>query len=329
MGKFGYLLNKYIHLNKKDFNSIVNKIKEKTNMSKFKIKKDIIECHFDFKCSYKDYYNYEFYKLNNLEKSTYITTGINQEIIDKYNKHVDYFDNRLKFYEKFHKYLNREYIVINENNYEEFKKFTKKHPDIVAKSIDFSKQNIVGKVHINNRNKESTYKELLNNKLNIIEEVIKEYPDLEKLHPQSLNTLRIITVNKKILLAYLQIGANDNITDNFNEGSLIAPVNIDTGLIDYCAIDKDKNTYDRHPDTNEAILWLTIPKWPRIKRFIENLVKETPELKYIGWNICLNEKDPVLVSATATPRSDIYQLPEHTNNKCGFKEEFKKELEGE
>ena len=83
----------------------------------------------------------------------------------------------MKFYEKFHKYLNREYIVINENNYEEFKKFTKKHPDIVAKSIDFSKQNIVGKVHINNRNKESTYKELLNNKLNIIEEVIKEYPD--------------------------------------------------------------------------------------------------------------------------------------------------------
>ena len=52
-------------------------------------------------------------------------------------------------------------------------------------------------------------------------------------------------------------------------------------------------------------------------------IKNLYDNKYISIpfeDICLNEKDPVLVSATATPRSDIYQLPEHTNNKCGFKE---------
>lgn len=329
MGKFGYLLDKYIHLDKKDFNRIVKEIKLKTNMSKNKIIKDIINCHFAYKSSYRDYYDYEFYKLTPEEKRTYITTGINQDFINKNNKHVDYFTNRIKFYEKFHKYINREYIVINEDNYEEFKKFTKSHQNIVAKSIDFSNQNLLGKVKLNNKNRESVFHELLNNKLNVIEEDIIEYPELSKLHPKSLNTIRVITLNQKIILAYLQIGVDDNITDSFNENNLIAPVNIDTGLIDYSAVDKNKNTYDRHPNSKENILWLTIPKWPRIKRFVENLAKETPELKYVGWNVCLNEKDPVLVSATATPRSDIYQLPEHNNTKTGYKEIFEKELEGD
>ncbi len=329
MGKFGYLLNKYIHLNKKDFNFVIKDIKSKSNMSKSKIIKDIVDCHFKFKSSYRDYYNYEFYKLNQLERSTYITTGLNQQIIDKNNKHVDIFNDRVKFYEKFHKYIIRDYIVINEDNYEEFKEFTKKHNNTIAKSIDMKNNTLIGKVKTNNKNREDTFHELLHNNLRIVEEVIKEYPDLERFHPASLNTIRIITIKGKIVLAYLQIGTNKNITDNFDEGSLLAPVNIDTGLIDYCAVDKNRKTYERHPNSKENILWFTIPKWPRIKRFVQTLTKEVPDIGYIGWNICLNEKDPVLVSATATPRSDYYQLPEHKNTNMGFKEKFKKELEGE
>lgn len=328
MGKFGYLLNKYIHLNKKEFNQIVKEIKSKTGTSKNKIIKDIINCHFAYKASYRDYHNYEFYKLTDKEKATYITTGINQDLIEEYNKPVDYLNDRIKFYDKFKKYINREYLVINENNYGAFKAFTKKNPKIIAKSTDINNDKM-GKVKVHNKNREDTFKELLHNKLNIVEEDIKEYPDLEKLHPKSLNTIRIITLNKKIVLAYLQIGTNDNISASYDENSIIAPVNIDTGLIDYSGTDKEKNIYDRHPDTNESILWFTIPKWPRIKRFVENLANEVPELKYVGWNICLNEKDPVLISATATPRSDIYQLPVHNNSKTGYKDLFIEELKGE
>ena len=81
------------------------------------------------------------------------------------------------------------------------------------------------------------------------------------MHPYSINTVRIVTLNTHVVAAYLRIGNNKNIVDNFNHEGLLALVDIDTGQITYDAIDKLGRTYATHPLTGTKINGLTIPMW--------------------------------------------------------------------
>ena len=105
---------------------------------------------------------------------------------------------------------------------------------------------------------------------------------------------------------------------------MAAPINIETGIIDYLAIDKKGNLYEKHPLTNEQILWFKIPKWPRIKRFVTQAAKEIPEVSYVGWDVCLGEKDPFLIEGNEFPGHDLYQLPPHRTNGIGLLPRFEK-----
>ena len=78
------------------------------------------------------------------------------------------------------------------------------------------------------------------------------------------------------------------------------------------------NIYERHPLTNESILWFQIPKWPRIKRFIAQASKEVPEVGYVGWDVCLGVKDPFLIEGNEFPGHDLYQLPVHRRDGYGL-----------
>ena len=138
--------------------------------------------------------------------------------------------------------------------------------------------------------------------------------------------MRIVTLNKQIVAAYLRIGNNNNVVDNFNHEGLAAPINIETGIIDYLAIDKHDHVYEKHPVTNEQILWLQIPKWERIKRFVVQASKEIPEMGYIGWDVCLGDKGPYLIEANEFPGNDIYQLPPHRSNGIGMLPRFKEAM---
>ncbi|HIS17543.1 MAG TPA: hypothetical protein IAC02_02895, partial [Candidatus Coprovivens excrementavium] len=170
------------------------------------------------------------------------------------------------------------------------------------------------------------YQNLLETKRYLVEEVAIQCDEISKLHPSSINTIRIVTLNNEIVAAFLRIGNNNNVVDNFNHGGLVAPINIETGIIDYLAIDKKMNIYEKHPLTNEPILWFKIPKWPRIKRFVIQASKEVPEVGYVGWDVCLGPKDPFLIEGNEFPGHDLYQLPPHRTDGIGLLPRFEKAM---
>ena len=91
-------------------------------------------------------------------------------------------------------------------------------------------------------------------------------------------------------------------------------------------IDKAGNIYEKHPLTNESILWFKIPKWPRIKRYIKQACNEVPEIGYIAWDVSLGEKGPFLIESNEFPGHDLYQLPPHRTNGIGLLPRFEKVL---
>ncbi len=318
-------------MNYKALFNTVDFVHEQNGKNKVGIFFDIVHCGLKYQAGYMDYKLFEMYKLTEKQRKTIVTRGINNDLVRKYNnpKYTYLLDDKIEFNKKFNKYLLRDWMEVKSDggNYDEFVEFTKIHPEIMIKPIDESCGKGVEKLKVTNRNAKEIYNNLVKTKRYLVEEVAIQCKEISKLHPSSINTIRLVTLNNKIVAAFLRIGNNNNVVDNFNHEGLVAPINIDTGIIDYPAIAKNGGIFEKHPLTNEEILWFQIPKWPRIKRYVENVSKEIPEVKYVGWDVCLGEKDPFLIEGNPFPGHDLYQLPPHRSDGIGLMPKFKEAME--
>ena len=328
MGNIGYLLKRIKGMNYKQMFDTIDFVHTKNNKSKISIFFDIIHCGLKYQAGYMDYKIFEMYNLNEEQRKTIITRGINNKIVKKYNnpEYTKYFSNKIEFNKKFNKYLLRNWMELtgDEENYQHFVAFCDKHKNILVKPLSECCGKGVEIIDTTKESKKDLYNQLIESKRTLAEEIAVECQEIAKLHPSSVNTIRIVTLNQQIVVALLRIGNNNNVVDNFNKDGLAAPINIETGIIDYLAIDKKGNLYEKHPLTNEQILWFKIPKWPRIKRFVTQAAKEVPEVGYVGWDVCLGEKDPFLIEGNEFPGHDLYQLPPHRTNGIGLLPRFEK-----
>ena len=328
MGKLNYLLKRITSMNYDQMFNTVNEVHKKNGKNRIGIFLDIVNCGIKYQAGYMDYKLFEMYDLNNEQRSTIITRGINNSIVKKYNDEeaMKIFGDKIAFNKKFNKYLLRDWMELTKSNYEDFKQFVEKHNEIIVKPVSECCGKGVEKIKVTKKNSKEIYDNLIKTNRILIEEVAVQSNEIAKLHPSSINTLRIVTLNHSIVAAFLRIGNENNVVDNFNHGGLVAPINIETGIIDYLAIDKKGNLYEKHPLTEESILWLSIPKWPRIKRFVTQASKEVPEVGYVGWDICLGEKDPFIIEANEFPGHDLYQLPPHRTDGMGLLPKFKEAM---
>lgn len=331
MRKIKYLVARIFKMNYKSFFTTINKISKKTKKNKFFVFCDIVYCGLKYQAGYCDYDLFEMYNLNKKQRKTIITRGINNDIVKKYNdkNFVQIFDNKLQFNQQFSKYLGRDWLYLDGNNFEEFQEFYNNHKTFIVKPLSECCGKGIEKLSPAKDDLQKVYKRLIKNNQLLVEEVATQMKDIAKFHPSSINTLRVVTLKQKIVVAFLRIGNNNNVVDNFNHGGLVAPVNLSTGIIDYLAIDKKQNVYEKHPLTDEQILWARIPKWPRIKRFCENVAKIIPEVGYVAWDISINEEGPYIIEANNMPGHDLYQLPPHRTDGIGLLPVFKKVMEEE
>ena len=333
MGNISYLLKRIKGMNYKQMFDTIDFVHTKNNKSKMSIFFDIIHCGLKYQAGYMDYKIFEMYNLNEEQRKTIITRGINNKIVKKYNnpEYTKYFSNKIEFNKKFNKYLLRDWMELtgDEENYQQFVAFCDKHQKILVKPLSECCGKGVEIIDTTKISRKDLYNQLLESKRTLAEEIAVECQEIAKLHPSSVNTIRIVTLNQQIVVAFLRIGNNNNVVDNFNKDGLAAPINIETGIIDYLAIDKKGNLYEKHPLTNEQILWFKIPKWPRIKRFVTQAAKEIPEVGYVGWDVCLGQKDPFLIEGNEFPGHDLYQLPPHRTDGIGLLPRFEKVMNEE
>jgi glutathione synthase/RimK-type ligase-like ATP-grasp enzyme len=258
--------------------------------------------------------------MNTKERKTIITRGINNEFIKKYNnpQYMKYFNSKLEFNKKFDKYLNREWLFIDGNNFSEFDTFCKKHKKIIVKPDSASCGKGVELIDTRKKDLTRLYNKLIKNNQILVEEVATQCKKINDLHPESINTVRVVTLLGSVVVAFLRIGNNKNNVDNFNHEGLVAPIDIETGKINYPAIDKKKNLYTYHPITMAKIVGLTIPKWQEVKNICEEAAREVPEVGYVGWDVCVGKDKCFFIEGNEFPGHDLYQLPPHRNSNIGL-----------
>lgn len=327
MRKIKYMLKCLKSLNVKNMFNIINKLSKKTHKSKIILTIDIIYCALRYGAGYYDYQEFEFYNLTNKERKTYLTRVKNNNIIKTYNKREDFYklDDKGVFNEIFKDYIKRDFLIISKDNFDDFVKFTDRHKKIIAKIINGEGGKGISLITVNKNDKEKVFKELLKNNQTLIEEVIIQNKEISKLYSCSVNTLRLFTFydgeNAYVLNSVFKIG-NGGVTDNFSSGSMYTFTD-DDGVVIVPAIDQDDNIYEIHPITKEKIVGFKVPLYDEACKLVIEAAKLMPTIKYIGWDVAITDKSPVIIEGNSYP--GVFQIkPSLTNNHTGLIPKYQK-----
>ncbi|MFR8853704.1 MAG: sugar-transfer associated ATP-grasp domain-containing protein [Oscillospiraceae bacterium] len=168
----------------------------------------------------------------------------------------------------------------------------------------------------------------------VITEYIEMHRDLKKIYPGSVNTIRIMVINKtcfepKIVQTYMRIGSSKTgVTDNIAYGGLAAYVDKDSGYYDRAALLSDHRyiSMDHHPDTG-TFLEGHLPNWETVKKGVYDISMMIPQLEYLGFDIAITEDGFKILEINI--HQDIHKAHEFTEEINRFfseKIQYKKEL---
>ena len=152
----------------------------------------------------------------------------------------------------------------------------------------------------------------------LIEEPIRQHPDMNKLCPDSVNTVRIVTLvtaqGAQMVYALVRMGMGGVCVDNVSSGGMYAPVNEHGQLYRPAFCDKTGKYYERHPVTGTEITGFQIPLFDQALELCRTASRRVEaHLKYIGWDVAITPDGPVLVEGNNLPGYDMCQNAGHVD----------------
>ncbi len=167
------------------------------------------------------------------------------------------------------------------------------------------------------------------NSFYIITDYLHMHPELAKIYPNSVNTLRLMVLNNSlnepiIAQSYMRIGSSKtNFTDNVAFGGIVAKVDLLDGKY-YGAerlLDHFYEPCKVHPDTGVEIEGY-IPEWGKINEVVLNIAKSIPELDYLGFDVVVSDKGIKILEINI--HQDLHKVAEYTDVINEFFNEKKK-----
>ena len=147
----------------------------------------------------------------------------------------------------------------------------------------------------------------------IVQEQLIQCDELNKIHPNSINTIRIISLihNNKvnILSTILRMGVNGSKIDNASSGGITCGID-KNGFLKEIAYAADGKSYSKHPTTNVRFNSVLIPNYNQIIKLVKTLAITIPHFRLVSWDIAVDkEKNPVLIEANLRyGEIDFHQL---------------------
>lgn len=128
----------------------------------------------------------------------------------------------------------------------------------------------------------------------IITEFVEMHPDLKKINPESVNTIRVTVINEHgndtiIPFAFMRIGTKrSGVVDNVAKGGMVCKIDVNTGRF-YNAQTLKNHVFtnvEYHPDTHERLEGI-VPNWELVKQSLLEMSEYCPQLKWLGYDIAI------------------------------------------
>lgn len=314
-------------------NRTMTLVKERSGHSKVRTFFSLLWCAARYGAGHHDYVMFGFYDMNGRQRNTYLTRIRNKKVCETLNDYtfVNEFDDKNRFNERFSEFLLRKTVNTEACTLEEFKAFLEGLDIIFAKPNHSDSGKGIEKIKVaDHPDAEELLQYLRGKKLSIAEEAIRQHPDMARLHPSSVNSLRIVTdfVDDTVHVAYITVkmGRGDCFCDNNGQGGLFCRVDMQTGDICSVASDVDLRDYEKHPDTGVTFVGYRLPMIPEAIKLVKKAARVVPQMRHIGWDVAITPDGPAIIEGNEYPGTDLCQFASHYPEKCGLWPYYKKLL---
>lgn len=135
----------------------------------------------------------------------------------------------------------------------------------------------------------------------IVQEVIIQHPDISKLHSKSINSIRLLTLNRNnmisVLSGIIRMGVNGSKVDNGHSGGIFCGINDDGSLKD-CAYKYMTGKRFEYMHPNGAVFSeTTIPNYDKCKELVMSLSPRMSRVSNLtSWDLSVDlEGNPILI----------------------------------
>lgn len=317
--RFLYLLYFLKQTDFKQLRKFIKYTQTKNRKSRLSIWTDMLRSVIVYNIAPKDYFCFRFFEQTPEEREEWAGSGYMYEYQLKMNpkSERDILENKLRFLVHFKEFVKREFASFNEikDNRAKAEIFLNAPSGFyVLKGSHGQVGAEVEVVQIRRFEYESLLLYMSRKNFDMIEEFVIQHPDLMKLSPSGLNTIRIFTqLDKgevKFLGARLRITVN-SMVDNMAAGNLAAPVDIETGVVNDKAVYSDITREDKetHPVTGSAIVGFKVPYWSQTLDFIRKAALHSPGNRSVGWDIAITPSGPELIEGNHNWCRLLWQMP--------------------
>lgn len=154
-----------------------------------------------------------------------------------------------------------------------------------------------------------------------ISEFIQQGEFAQALFPETLNTIRLLTMidpvtqQAFIAAAVFRVGTRQSMpTDNFRRKGLSLAIAPETGQLGKAAMIPHQgvvNWFEKHPDTGTLLTGQFVPHWSEITRkmlTVANHVYDMKQIKYVGWDVVVTDSGISLLEGNSEPGVSLHQV---------------------
>ena len=333
MHKLRFILKTILGMDYKNMLKKARVVHGRTRKPTLFILVDMVLCGLKYGAGYMDYTVLEFYRHNKAQRDTFMTRGRSNQLVKALNDRAywHFFEDKTEFLTRFSAYLNRAWINLKTCDAQTFVQFCEGRDKIMVKPVDGDGGKGVERILLADYpDKTALYHKLLQNNQTLAEEYVVQHPALAAIYPDSVNTLRIVTVVREdggvdITRCLIRIGAG-GVVDNISSGGMAALLDPKTGEITMPAHDKNGDTHYVHPITGARIVGAVVPMFDKVLEMVTRAAKEVPQIRYCAWDVAVCENGPVFIEGNQYPGHEIQQLPPHIEDHTGIWPVYKKYL---
>lgn len=260
-------------------------------------------------------YQYDFYKLNDQERDEFISRAQMRALA--YKLRMKYPEESMglpRFKEQYMGrftelgFIHRRWLYVPECTYQQFIDLLSS-VDCIIKPADGSLGigvEIIDRQDDSEQTKE-LYEKCVRGKM-LLEECVKGCKELQAFHPQSLNSIRFVTMAFRGRAlpfgAIFRMGIGDMIIDNVHAGGFCTQIDMETGVVESNGLTVSGMLVTEHPDSGLTIKGTQIPHWNEICEFCLSAARQTKNI-ITGWDIVVTDKGQIeLIEVNNRPDFD-------------------------
>lgn len=323
-----YYLKRLRALNGRNMVRMAQQISGESGKPTIFILVDMMWCSVRYEAGYFDYHEFEYHLLNHRQRKTYLTRPQANTLVIKLNQrsHSTTFSDKSKFNRAFGQYLGRDWIDLREADAAALEAFLRKHRTVMAKVTDNVAGYGVEKLQANGiTDFAALHAQLMEKRQFLVEEFVVQHPEMSRLAPSSVNTLRVVTYfdgDKVHLLAHVvKMGNGIADMDNFGQGGMYTVLD-EHGHTHYAAFNKAGQKFSIHPVTGVDITDFQVPMFDKVIEVVDAAARVVPQVPYVGWDIAITPTGPAIIEGNYN--TGVFQMkPSLTGVKTGLLPRYK------